>query len=222
VVVFLLASTSIGALLIEFAVRGSMPLATTAVFLPAMAVLALTAWLDHRRGTGLLYRYVLIGASAGLLAAVSYDLFRIPFVFARPLHLAGLIPALPLFKVFALFGTAILHQPDTRPTLASNLVGWAYHFSNGLTFGIMYVALLGQPERRHWAWGILFAVGLELAMIYTPYPTRFGMNVGAALVTVTRRARLIFGLVMGLCVRAWSRQWSARHRAATSAITSAT
>ena len=81
--------------------------------------------------------------------------------------------------------------------MAAHLIGWAYHFSNGLTFGIMYLALIGDGTRRHWIWAVVMAVGLELGMLFTPYPNVFGIPPSAVFVLVTLAAHLIFGPVMG-------------------------
>jgi hypothetical protein len=87
---------------------------------------------------------------AGLVAALAYDLFRLPFVFAHELGIERILPPLQLFKVFPRFGAMILGQPVEQPvySVLAQLVGWAYHFSNGLTFGIMYMALVGDAKRR--------------------------------------------------------------------------
>ena len=97
------------------------------------------------------------------MAAVAYDLFRLPFVFAREWGIAGVIPALNLFKVFPAFGAMLLGQPiqQVHYSLAAHYLGWAYHFSNGLTIGVMYLALIGAGARRHWSWAVLLAMGLE-------------------------------------------------------------
>jgi hypothetical protein len=93
----------------------------------------------------------------------------------------------------------ILGQPLEQNvySLPAQLVGWAYHFSNGLTFGIMYVALIGDATKRHWAWAVVFAVGLELAMLFTPYPAFFHIPLTSKFVIVTLAAHLVFGIVMG-------------------------
>ena len=75
--------------------------------------------------------------------------------------------------------------------------GWLYHFSNGLTFGVMYLAMIGDATKRHWAWGVVFAVGLELAMLFTPYPAFFHIPITSKFVIVTLTAHLVFGAVMG-------------------------
>ena len=66
-------------------------------------------------------------------------------------------------------------------------LGWLYHFSNGATFGVMYVAIIRDPFRRRWAWAVLLAVGLELGMLLTPYPQVFNIEVSTRFVIVRLR-----------------------------------
>lgn len=200
IIVFLLAATSIWSLLGEMYHLWPMRFFTLAVFLPACGALAAFAWHDRRRGAGRACRIIVIGAVAGLIAAVAYDLFRLPFVFAKSWGLAAVVPALPLFKVFPMFGAMILGQ-ESSGSLAAQLTGWLYHFSNGATFGIMYGALVNGAWRGRWPVAVGFAVGLELAMLFTPYPATFGIRVTATFVAVTLAAHLIFGVTLGLaCV----------------------
>src|SRR4051812_19915737 len=81
--VFLLASSSIACLLLDFYGVCPMRLFTIMFFLPAMLILGAMAAVDRFQGNGELWRAVLIGLSGGLLAAIAYDVFRLPFVFAR-------------------------------------------------------------------------------------------------------------------------------------------
>jgi hypothetical protein len=114
---------------------------------------------------------------------------------------------LPLYKVFPRFGAMILAQPFTTTqtnsefTLLAHVIGWVYHFSNGITFGVMYMALIGDARRRSWWWGVALAVGLELAMLYTPYTSFFGINMTTRFVVATLVAHLIFGIVLGIYAR---------------------
>lgn len=176
---------------------------TPFIFLPAMVLLLALAALDRARGDGRLGRAVGIGLIGGLVAAFSYDIFRLPFVFAQEWGLTAVIPPMPLFKVFPQFGAMILGQPleQAHYPLLTQIVGWLYHFSNGATFGVMYLALIGDGARRHWAWAVLFAVALELGMLFTPYPAVFHIPVTARFVVVTLLAHGIFGLGLGLAVR---------------------
>jgi hypothetical protein len=207
--VFLLASSSISCLLLDFYSICPMRVFAPFVFLPAMLVLLVWAVLDRSFADGRLGRAVFIGIAAGLAAAVAYDIFRLPFVFAKTWGIASVVPAMNLFKVFSAFGAMILGQPIEQEshTRAALFLGWVYHFSNGATFGVMYMAMIGDGMRRHWAWGVVMAVALELGMLLTPYPKVFGIPVTPRFVVVTMAAHGIFGIMMGLGAR-WLAQKS--------------
>src|SRR4030095_8454007 len=85
--------------------------------------------------------------------------------------------------------------------LAAQLLGWTYHFSNGITFGMMYTAMIGDGTRRSWWWAALFATGLELAMLLTPYPRVFAIQVTPQFVAITLAAHALLGICLGLLVR---------------------
>jgi hypothetical protein len=202
-VVFALAASSITCLLADFYKVCPMTFFTPFIFLPAFVTLCVLAWLDRVRGEGHVWRAVWIGFLAGLLAAVAYNLFRLPFVFAKEWGLDAIVPPMNLFKVFPRFGAMVLGQPieQSAYSLATQLVGWAYHFSNGATFGVMYLALIGDARRRHWLWAVLFAVGLELGMLFTPYTSVFHIPLTARFVIVTVAAHAVFGAGLGGSVR---------------------
>ena len=201
--VFVLAASSIACLLFDFYRICPMRLFTVFIFLPAMLVLFALALFDGQLGDGRLCRAVLIGLAAGLVAASAYDVFRLPFVFAKEWGIASFVPPLKLFKVFPRFGAMILGQPieQSSYSLTAQVLGWLYHFSNGATFGVMYVAMIGNPTRRHWAWAVLIALALELGMLLTPYPQIFQIPVNARFVATTVSAHAIFGICLGLTTR---------------------
>jgi hypothetical protein len=103
----------------------------------------------------------------------------------------------------------VLGQPieQSHYSITTQIVGWIYHFSNGATFGVMYVAMVGNPTRRHWAWAVAMAVALEVGMLLTPYPQVFNIPVTTRFVMVTVAAHAIFGVGLGLTVRAFARQF---------------
>jgi hypothetical protein len=212
-VTFFLAATSIWCLLAEFYGLCSMRTFTFAILLPATALLLLITALDFFNGDRRLCKAVLIGAIGGLLAALAYDLFRIPWVLGAADKIGPWWMRLPLFKVFPRFGAMILGEPFTAATtdsqfsLGAHLVGWVYHFSNGITFGVMYMAMIGDAKKRSWLWAIALAAGLELAMLFTPYTRFFGINLIALFVVVTLTAHIIFGVALGLYTRYASRMW---------------
>ena len=179
------------------------------VFLPAVLALFAIAVADKMTGDGILWRNVMIGLAAGLIAAVAYDIFRLPFVFAKSWGIDSVVPPMNLFKVFPRFGAMILGQPIEQASYspAAHLVGWVYHFSNGLTFGVMYLAMMGDGTKRKWFWAVVMAVGLELGMLFTPYPNVFGIQLTGLFVIVTLTAHLIFGVVMGKAAQQFSLHW---------------
>ena len=205
--VFFLSATSIWCLLAEFYGLCSMRSFTLWILIPATVLLIAMALLDLSRGDRRLWRAVAIGAAGGVLAAVAYDIFRLPFVIAFADRVGPAWMRLPLFKVFPRFGAMILAQPftadqtDSQFSLMTHVVGWIYHFSNGITFGVMYMAIIGDASRRSWWWGVALAVGLELTMLLTPYTSFFGINPVTRFVIVTLAAHLIFGIVLGKYAR---------------------
>src|SRR5947207_540699 len=202
-VVFFLSATSIWCLLAEFYGLCSMRSFTLWILIPATILLIAMAVFDLLKGDRRLWRAVLVGSIGGLLAAFAYDLFRLPFVIAAVDHVGPDWARLPLFKVFPRFGALILGQPftadqtDSQFPLLAHVVGWIYHFSNGITFGVMYMAIIGDATRRSWWWGVALAVGLELMMLFTPYTAFFGISLLMRFVIVPLTAHLIFGVTLG-------------------------
>lgn len=213
-IVFFLSATSIWCLLAEFYHVCSMRAFTFWVLVPSMILLVVMALLDWRRGDGRLLRAVVIGTIGGFIAAVSYDVFRIPFVLAATDHVGPTWLRLPLYKVFPQFGAMILgqsfspNQPESQYSFSAHLVGWIYHFSNGMTFGVMYMALIGDARRRSWIWAIVLAVGLELAMLFTPYTSFFGIGTTLRFVIATMIAHLIFGVALGRYAKWKASRWT--------------
>ena len=201
--VFLLSAFSIACLLFDFYGLCPMRIFTPFILVPAMFALLVVALVDRQRGDGRLCKAVLIGLTAGIVAAAAYDVFRLPFVFAKEWGIASVVPPMKLFKVFPRFGAMILGQSieQTSYSTTAQVLGWLYHFSNGATFGVMYVAILGNPTRRHWAWAALMALALELGMLLTPYPQIFQIPVNPRFVAVTISAHAIFGICLGLTTR---------------------
>jgi len=206
-IVFLLSAASIWCLLAEFFHLCTMRQFTIFALIPATLVLIGMAVLDYFAGDGRLWRAVVFGSIGGLLAAFSYDIFRIPFVVAAVDHIGPNWLRLPLFKVFPRFGAMILGQPfdnnttDTQFPMLTHVIGWVYHFSNGMTFGVMLLAILGSVGKRVILAAIVLAVGLELGMLFTPYMGYFGLGLTLKFFVATMVAHLIFGIVLGVYLK---------------------
>lgn len=220
IVVFMLAATSIWCLLAEMYGLVDMRAFFFTILLPATVLLYGLAVLDWARGDGRLWRAVLIGTLGGLVGAVAYDIFRLPFVFSDAWGLGRFgVPQMPLFKVFPRFGALLLGQPVEQPaySLAAHLLGWAYHFSNGATFGVMFAAAYAGTREAYGAdapgawkavpWAALMAVGIELCLLASPYAGFFGIHLTPRFIAVTMAAHIIFGLGLGACFAWQASRW---------------
>jgi len=186
--VFSLAWTSFACLIGTFYGWWNMKPFACYVYLPAIVLLVRLAW-KHR--SGLAGQWIIVGALGGIVAAVAYDLFRLPFV----------LGGAPLFKPFARFGELLLGQNDPQWLVQS--VGWSYHFSNGAALGIMLLAALWRPTRARLFWGaVVWALTVEALLLLTPYTSFFGLPLDRRFVILTVSAHLIFGFVLGWwCMR---------------------
>lgn len=208
--IFVLSAASIWCLLAEMYGLCGMRGFFYGILLPATAALYGIAVLDRFKGDRRLWRAVVIGSLAGLFGAVVYDIFRLPFVFSDAWGMGRIgIPQMPLFKVFPRFGALILGEPLEQASYSSvaHLLGWAYHFSNGATFGVMFVALyagareaIGAARTRKLhpiMWATLMAVGIELCLLASPYANFFNIHMTTRFVVVTMIAHITFGLGLG-------------------------
>ena len=192
---WLLASTSFACLLGHFYGFWSMRVFAPCVLLPATLILIFLG----ARGQSQTRFIIVQGALAGLLAAVIYDLFRVPFVLAGK----------PLFGVFPQFGQLLLygHLVAGDNSLPVQIVGWAYHFQNGMALGIMGAAMIPlrfKPAARFWSC-VAWATGVEIFLLLSPYYVYLGLHMPMRLfVPITLAAHLIFGAALGLY---FARRW---------------
>ncbi len=192
-IVFTLAFLSFACLLGQFFGLWSMHVFGCWVLPPATALLALIAWRarGEKAGVGSAHTWIVQGALGGVLAAVAYDLYRLPFV----------LNGTPLFKVFPQFGRLLLGGGE--PAWLVHTLGWSYHFSNGAALGIMFLALTSTADGRVLFWGaVAWALFIEAMLLLTPYTNFFGLQLNARFIFLTVSAHLVFGLVLG----AWCRQ----------------
>jgi len=191
-VVFALASLSFACLLGHFYGFWTMHFFGCWILPPAALVLAWIAWAfpGHPR------MWIVQGTLGGLVAAGAYDLYRLPFV----------LTGTPLFKVFPDFGQMLLGNPGPPfadpPSPAAYALGWAYHFSNGIALGIMFLSMGGPLTRRKAFWGaVVWALAVEFILLNTPYASFFGLPLNAWFLFLTASAHLIFGIALGLWCR---------------------
>jgi len=183
-----LASTSVGALLADL--YGLMSMATFGRFITAPSLVALAVIGASGSTNEELRRRIQIGAVAGVVGTIGYDLFRLPFV---PLGLR-------LFAPIDSYGLLLADAGMASP--ATNALGWFFHLSNGVTFGVMYAVV---AARRHWGWGIAWAMVLETAVVVSPFGRRYALAVQPASLAAAYWGHLGFGYPLGLLVQRFDR-----------------
>lgn len=186
-VIFFLAWLSFACLFGQFYGLWSMKTFALIVFPPALVLLGLAAVISPgARAEDGPRTWIVEGAVGGIVAAVAYDLYRLPFV----------LNGAPLFKVFAQFGKHLTGKPGS-PALWE-AVGWTYHFSNGAALGIMFLALVTRPSRQVLFWGAIgWALFVESVLLLTPYAAFFGLKFNGKFIFYTASAHAIFGVALG-------------------------
>jgi len=184
---WLLGASSVGTLLLYF--YGVAELGRTArLLLPAAAALAaFIVWARRTQRTEL-HDPVIGGLWAGAIATLAYDIVRVPIAWS----------GMPVFKAVSYFGTVIVG--GTRPTLASETLGWTYHLSNGVGFGLMYAVMASTPR---WWTAVVWGLALEAAMLITPYAEVFGYVVSRQFVAISLSAHVAYGTALWVALRYW-------------------
>ncbi len=106
------------------------------LILPAAALLAALYLVSRARGDHRNAGAILHGALAGLVATLALEAVRYPGF--RLGFMPGNLPDL--------MGVLLLDRFAEGPSAGSTLAGYAYHFWNGISFGIIFAVLAG---RRH-------------------------------------------------------------------------
>lgn len=183
-----------GALLAKVYGLASMQAVTLGIFVPcALALVGVWAW-GHRGGPREVADALAIGALGGLLGTFGYDLIRVPFL------LAGL----RVFAPIEAYGVWVADAAQSSVWTA--ILGWGYHFSNGITFGVMY-ALVARG--RHWGWGVAWAMLLETIALVSPFASIFNLSGNPVAIGIAYLGHVAYGVPLGLLVQRWdaTREW---------------
>jgi hypothetical protein len=179
------AASSILALLLDWVGWIRMPYTVSFLSLPAMVFLVvLTVWAGRTR-EALLFNRLTVGATGGLLGLVGYDVVRWLVQVVLPVDFDA-------FAAFPTFGHLMTGEP--REAGIALAAGWAYHVTNGLTFGIIY-ALVAGPAR--WWWGLVWGAALEAAMMVV-YPSLMNPRSVSDFVMVSVIGHGVFGAIVGV------------------------
>jgi hypothetical protein len=129
-----------------------------------------------------------IGAVAGLIATLAYDLVRIP----------ALIAGYRIYGTISVFGLWLLDAP--RSSRFSEVAGWGYNYFNGICFGIMYALFM---RGRHWGFAVLWAFILETVAVATPFGRIFGVRSNLPVLLIAYAAHVAYGVPLGRAVQNW-------------------
>lgn len=159
---------------------------------PAIGALVLIALLA-RKWEPVVARSIIWGALAGAIATVALEAIRIPGFYL------GTMPG----QMPELMGVLLLNRFALGPSVASNIAGWAYHFWNGASFGIIYVLVIGAARR--WA-GVLYAIAIGTGFMLSPAVIAlgvgyFGVQFSLWFSVTVYAAHLAFGLVLGFLAK---------------------
>jgi len=174
--------------------RNSMDVLARVALLPAVALLLVTVGMLYRVDDPL-GRISAVGLAAGAIASLALEAVRLPGFWVG--FLPGNLPRL--------MGVLLLNQFVSGPSLRSDIAGWAYHFWNGASFGLIYVLVFGTCRR--WV-GAVFGVLLGVGFMFSPVVSALGVGFlglefskGFPLtVTLTHAA---FGVALGWLTVTW-------------------
>ncbi len=162
------------------------------VILPSAALLLLLAVASLWRGSGRSARVIITGALAGAVATVALEAIRYPAF--RLGFMPGNLPQL--------MGVLLLDRFAQGPSLASNLAGFAFHFWNGASFGIIFAGLVEVGlVRRNLLWGVGYGVVISLGFLASPVVKSlgvgpFGRDFGWQFAATVLAAHAAYGFVL--------------------------
>jgi hypothetical protein len=184
VAVFVLSGGSIAALLADVYGIAPMHRVFWLASVPSMALLAVLA--AAPRFDAELRTRIRVGAVAGALGTMGYDLVRIPFALAGQ-------------RVFApIESYGVLIADASASSGLTSTLGWLYHLSNGVTFGVAYAALMA---RRPWPWGIAWGLLLESVAVFSPFAARYGLAGQVVPIAIAYGAHVFYGYPVGRVVQ---------------------
>jgi len=190
----LLLLSAISPNLFVVAQAGVKELSTMAIqfLIPSIAlIIILILLLDHLQYK-VISRLAVNGILAGILSTFALEIIR-----ETGFRLGTMPGDMP-----RLMGVLLLNQFASGPDFWSDLAGWAYHFWNGASFGIIFSLLMGQSKPWN---GILFGVLIGLGFMVSPVVKSLGIGIFGLefkrgfefLVTVTL-AHVAFGITLSL------------------------
>ncbi|MFZ0545784.1 MAG: hypothetical protein WAM60_10130 [Candidatus Promineifilaceae bacterium] len=140
-------------------------------------------------GRHYLHQALVVGFWGGLIGTLGYDLIRVPFL---------VLLGQRVFAPISVYGVWLADAAIS--SRLTEVLGWGYHFSNGITFGIMYALFM---RRRHWLWAIPWAFLLETIALVSPFSTIFNLTGNYSAIGIAYLGHVAYGLPLGWLVYKW-------------------
>jgi len=195
-ILVLLAAASTSPLIFPVAESGrsSMDVLAKVALLPSIGVIRIFLGFLYRRKDPLA-RVVAVGLGAAAVATLALEAIRLPGFWL------GLMPG----NLPRLMGVLLLDQFATGPTLRSDVAGWAYHFWNGASFGLIYVLIFGTCRRWVGAlYGVLLGVGFMSSPVVAALGVGFlGLEFSRGFPVTVILAHAAFGGMLGWLSARW-------------------
>jgi hypothetical protein len=186
-----LAAASVAPLIFPAAQAGYGTMSESARYflLPAAIILILLAAISWKSAPAI-GKSIVWGGIAGAIATVGLEAVRLTG------YKLGYMPG----NMPRLMGVLLLNRFALGPSFASDLAGWAYHFWNGASFGIIYALILGASRR--WP-GILYGILVGFGFLVSPVVLSLGVgyfglqfSIGFPITVLT--AHVAFGALLGV------------------------
>lgn len=166
------------------------------LLVPSVLFLGMIALAAYFRGHRRLENRLLAGGAAGFIATAGLEVVR-----TASFRLGGMPGDLP-----RLLGVLLTDRFMLGPSPLSDVLGYAYHFWNGVCFGIIFAVLFG---RKPLLWGVVYAELIGVEFLLSPAVKALGIGfMGSQMPSMPATvvlAHLVFGLILGVLGRKWIR-----------------
>jgi hypothetical protein len=174
--------------------RSSLDVLAKVALLPAVGLLLVTLSV-LRRVDDSLARISAVGLAAGAISTVALEAIRLQGFWL------GFMPG----NLPRLMGVLLLNQFAAGPSLRSDIAGWAYHFWNGASLGLIYVLVFGTCRRLvAVAFGLVLGVGFMFSPVVSALGVGFlGLEFSKGFPLTVTVAHAAFGVVLGWLAATW-------------------
>ena len=170
---------------------GAFHLWSLAVALPLVAATIAFGLMVARPRWPATFDAMVAGALGGLLGSIGYDVFRVPFVYGLGRQLLAPIDS---------YGVLLLGAEHSSSL--TGFLGWTYHFTNGIGFGVAYALV---ARNRSIGWAVLWAMVLETATVVSDFAPTYGLQTDDGFnvvpIVIAYAAHVPYGLAVGWAVR---------------------